>query len=697
MPNKMSNTNKWTKEDLMSLYKGKNEEGLDFKQIGEKIKKSSHSVKKQYRRVDWTLFLENPDSYMSGKGEAKKWDQIEMAKLFAFTKSGKSYDYIAKEMGRSFMSIESKDQSTNWQAWETAVGSPESPKDIEEIEDSEEVKRKLSDSLVQLCRHDKERLKGITEEEFLRKINLEAKDITVSFKDIKVSASETLDALGYGNLEDVALGKGNYIIIGDSHGKHTKTAMFQLLREVEKVIKPVKIIHIGHILDDDNDISHEMGKFVNDLIIVAKTEELKLIQEQRNKYNFKYEIVRGGIQLGNDLNITNQELMGDYVKSSLNTLDSHIFEEKVIVNNHKLEWAQKCSEGVGASYIVSPGGICEKHISENIKQIDFEDRTVKQVNYSGFSKYRRMKHMYEYWNQGLLVVQVDEDGNHTITPCIIRNLGDDIYATSYFDKIITNTGAKKPDKKIFITADMHSPNQDDDALEIQEQICKDYKPDVLVNIGDSHDYRSLNHHDMGKGIVIMEDILDESAQVHYSLKRMATWAKEKHLIYGNHERFADDFVGRYPQFKKYLDFEFICDIKELGYKLVDLKDVLKIETTKFIHGDMTMYGQAGNKLEKAARTFKGTVFVGHMHYPAIRFGAYSIGLSGKLDQRYNEPNASTWVHGFGLCNHYKGFSFPTTIAIVSSQCLVNNKNYVPINPKSWKVGKYSARIVYQGI
>jgi hypothetical protein len=243
---------------------------------------------------------------------------------------------------------------------------------------------------------------------------------------------------------------------------------------------------------------------------------------------------------------------------------------------------------------------------------------------------------------------------------------------------------------------MHSPNQDNVALDIQEQICKDYKPDILVNIGDSHDYRALNHHDLDKGNVIKGNILDESAQVHYSLKRMATWAKDKYIIYGNHERFAEDFVAKFPQFGKYLDFQFICDLNELGYNMVDLKGVLKIGPTKFVHGDMTMYGQSGNKLEKAARTFKGTVFIGHMHYPAVRYGTYSIGLSGKLDQKYNEPNASTWIHGFGLCNQYRGFDFPTTIAI-NKNCNINAKTYKAVNPDLWKVKNYNVRLIYQGL
>ena len=199
---------------------------------------------------------------------------------------------------------------------------------------------------------------------------------------------------------------------------------------------------------------------------------------------------------------------------------------------------------------------------------------------------------------------------------------------------------------------------------------------------------------MDRGITITENILEESAKVHYVLKRMALWAKEKHLIYGNHERFAADFVAKFPQFGKYLDFKFLCGTEDLGYQLTNLKNVLKIGSASFIHGDLTMYGQPGSKIEKASRTFGENTFVGHIHYASIRFGSYSIGLAGKLDQEYNEASASTWVHGFGLCNQFEGKSWMTTIPIVKNKCIINKKTYIPKNPKNWDLNKFNVKLQY---
>lgn len=199
---------------------------------------------------------------------------------------------------------------------------------------------------------------------------------------------------------------------------------------------------------------------------------------------------------------------------------------------------------------------------------------------------------------------------------------------------------------------------------------------------------------MDRGGVINKRLMDEAAQTYFILKRTSKWAKDCRLIYGNHERFAIDFVEKYPQLKDYLDFKFICDIESLGYKLTPLKSVLNIGSAKFIHGEIRMYGQTGSKLEKASRTFGKNVFMGHTHNPAIRFGCYSVGLTGELNQDYNEAEASQWVHGFGLCNQYKGKSWMTTIAIAQNKCFLNNKKYIPVKPESWNISKYNVKLQY---
>lgn len=685
-------TNKWTKEELSKLYSLKYKNKDTNERIAITLNKTVDAVRRKLARTNWDAFSKNP----TDKREApKKWGQAEMLQLDAFLQAGKSYSFIAEKLGRGTISVERKAQDTDWDAWRmiamnTAVGQENI---VEKDEKRLTIQNKLIEALIVLCRHDYNRLKEITQEELLRKINAEDLVLPCTFEELKEKTVEQLDVLGLGNPETLELGEGTYVIVGDSHGKHTKSRMFDLLKQVNKFLTPKKIIHLGHLLDDDNDISYLWGDFDN-LVVLSKVEELKIVQGQRNKFNFHFDMVRGCVILGDNLSVMNQDMINDYVITAIKSLDSEIFDSQAIVNCHRLETISKCSIDNRTQYFASPGSLCERHIIKTIKQIDFtDDKTVKTAFYGGFSKYRKMEHMNKYWNQALIVVHVDKNGNNTIVPCPIYKIGNE-YVTSYFDKIISSTGVHNPNKKILTVGDIHSPNHDEHVLDILEQISKDYNPNILVNLGDAHDFRTLNHHDIDKGRVIIGDVLKESAQTHHVLKRMTGWAKECHIIKGNHERFGNDFTDKFPQLESYLDFEFMCDLKGLGYKITDLKDILKIGSANFIHGELAFFGQPGSKTEKASRTIGHNTFVGHVHYPSIRFGAYSVGLCGKMDQGYNEINASTWIHGFGLCNQYKGVSWLTTLAVVGNQCHINGKIYKPKNPKSWKISNYKAKLVY---
>lgn len=684
----------WTLDELKKLHELR-ENGFSFNEIAKKMKRSAGSITTKWRRTEWDKFFDDPDAYVAAGQQCRvsAWTNTEMAQLDAYLQSGKSYEFVANKLGRSIISVERKAQTTDWKAWRAIDYSAK----VEEVEPSEEDQKafltQLVNAILTICRYSHERLNLIKEPEFLKQVNLEREKMGLNFSQLKVHAAEELNRLGFGNPESLDLEEGTYIIVGDSHGKHTKKSMFALLRQINKHLKPKKIIHVGHILDDDNDISYDWGDFKN-LVILAKKEELKFIQDQRNKFNFSFDIIQENINLGRDLIVWNQDLISDYVKSPIRNLDAEIFDQKVIVNCHRQELYPRCSND-GVSYFVSPGCICERHIIRTIKQMDFTDgKVVKQAYWHGFSKYRKWTHMNRYWETGLLVVQVDDEGDHTITPCAIKPLSNG-FATSYFDKIISSKGVFKPDKKIFINGDMHCAKHDGSVLDIQENICKDYKPDVYVNLGDTMNFSSLNHHVMDRGGVILNEQLTlESAQTHFVLKRAAKWAKKCHIIYGNHERFAADFTEKYPQLANMIDFKFLCDVEALGYEVTDLKGVLKIVSTTIIHGEMRMFGQKGTKIEKVFHTFGRDTFLGHIHCPMIRFGAYSIGLTGMLDQEYNEPDASQWIHGFGMCNQYKGKSWPTTIAIINNKCILSGKKYLPINPDSWKLSRYDVKLQF---
>jgi len=288
-----------------------------------------------------------------------------------------------------------------------------------------------------------------------------------------------------------------------------------------------------------------------------------------------------------------------------------------------------------------------------------------------------MQKMYEFWQQGAIIVHVVKGEKPSVIPCRIKKVGEE-YAMSYFDKIYTNSGVYEPERKTIINGDIHITNCDGAVLSVTENIAADYKADTYVNLGDVNNSSALNHHIMNKGNSVGdEDVLREISIVHYILKKLSDLAPDCRLVQGNHERFYRDFVEKYPQLKNLVDFVFLAGVEKLGYKHEDVHGVIDVDGMIYFHGDMIMYGQKGNRSEKASKNFGSQCMMGHIHYPSIRFGCYSIGMSGSLDQKYNEINASRWTHGIGLCNHYKGENFATTIPISNYHLFINGKSYLP--------------------
>jgi len=452
--------------------------------------------------------------------------------------------------------------------------------------------------------------------------------------------------------------------------------MFDLLEVVNAELNVDKILHVGHFLDDRNFVNPNWDRFDN-LTVLFKMEESRHIESVLgNSDRNLFDVVKDSVKLG-DLVVCNQDLIGDYVKTYIGNLDQEVFPDSAIVNCHRHEMDMRTTYG-DEIIIASPGCLCENHIVRTVKQIDFSDgRQVKASYPDGYVKYRRMQKMYEFWQQGAIIVHVVKGEKPSVIPCRIKKVGEE-YAMSYFDKIYTNSGVYEPERKTIINGDIHIPNCDGAVLSVTENIAADYKADTYVNLGDVNNSSALNHHIMNKGNSVGdEDVLREISIVHYILKKLSDLAPDCRLVQGNHERFYRDFVEKYPQLKNLVDFVFLAGVEKLGYKHEDVHGVIDVDGMIYFHGDMIMYGQKGNRSEKASKNFGSQCMMGHIHYPSIRFGCYSIGMSGSLDQKYNEINASRWTHGIGLCNHYKGENFATTIPISNYHLFINGKSYLP--------------------
>ena len=470
----------------------------------------------------------------------KFWNDKELIDLYTLkTKNNLNYLEIAKKLNRSFNSVRQQFRFTNWENFFSTrkINTKKSAITQKTIDNA--FTDNLIKSMVEICRHDPKRLEEITKDQFFKSVKLESRHLPLTFTELKKKALYELEQIGACYPSSKIYGKGTYIICGDTHGKHTRSGMFHLLENFSNFIKADRIIHIGHYIDDDNTANFYWDKFKN-LTIVAKEEELRFL----SKMNLKHEIVNKEIILGEKLSIQNQDLITDYIQTPLSrAITPEYFESSIITNLHRHEYDTRCNEQNIFSCVSSPGCLCDNHIIYTIKQQDFTDgRTVKQTFPTGYKKYRRMQHMYKTWQNGIIVVHVDSKGDFSIVMCRIQKTSKG-FTTSYFDKIITEKEILDPDEKSIVNSDMHCDLHDCDILDITEQICKDYKPDVHVNLGDLSNNTSINHHIFKQvgGMRVKKSILEESATNYFVLKRMSNWAKRRILLYTASNDFLNMF------------------------------------------------------------------------------------------------------------------------------------------------------------
>ena len=684
----------WNYQTTKALYDLR-KTGMTWKKIAEKIDSKNltkRSCGNKYANTNWKDFF---DKNKTKKDHTSYWEADDLIQIFTLRKAGLSHSEIAKKIGVVRHIVSNIFQRhPDWEKEFSSMVKKGSKKTAvtQELVDSA-ITDNLIKGIIEVARHDITRLKEMTKDQFYNKITLDSKS-PLTFTELKKRAIYELEQIGLSYPSSQVLGKGTYIICGDSHGKHTRTGMFRLIKNLSDHLKANRIIHVGHFVDDDNDCNYNWNDITN-LTIIAKEEELKILAKNK----IMHDIVRKEIILGEKLSVQNQDLITDYVAAPLSrSITPEYFPSSTITNLHRHEFDTRCLEEGTNSIVASPGCLCEPHIVYTIKQQDFTDgRTVKQTFPVGYKKYRRMQHQYKIWQQGILVVHIDSKGDFSIIQCRVHKTSGE-FTTSYFDKIITEKEIIDPDEKTVVNSDLHSDLHDRDVLDITDQICQDYKPQVHINLGDISENKSINHHIFSEiGCMrVNKSLLKESASTCYLITRMNTWAKRKVLMLGNHERFYRDFFRKFPQFEDFMNFKFINGINDLSIEVINLKQMKKMSNVNYIHGDMWMIGQTGgHRLDKVFRTYGRNTIMGHCHYPSCRSDCYTVGLSGKMDLQYNETNASKWMHSIILINSFEDKAFITNVCISNNKTLINNKSYVPISPEKWDIPSFKAKIVYE--
>lgn len=690
----MATRNFWNKKNLNILHTLIAQKSLSFEDAAKILRVTPGACERRYLRTDW-------DNFILGRkvdNQNKKWTPEELKTLYVLRRESRSptpYIEIAKKLGRSPISVERKFQTTNWENIVPGAKCGEINENdviVQQVKNAD--KNNMAFDLVDMSRGEVQRLLDRTEDDFLNKTdrNRDELDPDFNFEEIRELALDIMKRQGYFYPESKEFQNGRFLIVGDSHGKETPRGVFSLLKQMDKELHFDAIIHIGHILDDEWDISCCWEEFKNKLIVLAKKEELEILAGRSEGYD----IIRSKIDLGG-LTVKNQDIVTNEYSVGLAgnaTNKDQYFSGTTIFNLHRIELDTRTTEDRQIIQIYTPGCLCRRHVSRHINMsASFNKRrkASKAIN----ATIRRKEHQTNFWEQGLAIVDLDKCGEFDVTLCPIHQIDDFGFATSYGKKIFTENKVCNPDMKIFINADPHSDLHDPECLDLQEQICKEYSPHRMVNLGDSLNNQAFNHHMMSRNEVIFNDALKELAVTNFIFSRMRKWAPEMYLLFGNHERFLTDFCKKMPQLSKLLDFSFLVGLEDLKIQLTDHKVPLHMGPLVFIHGEMVMFGaRGGNKMDKARQTFGNNVVMGHTHSPATRQSCHTIGYCGMQDQGYNEPHASKWTQGYAYANIFKGKSFIHNMTMKPGFGFFAGKLFSVKNPRNWILNDFKASIKY---
>lgn len=253
--------------------------------------------------------------------------------------------------------------------------------------------------------------------------------------------------------------------------------------------------------------------------------------------------------------------------------------------------------------------------------------------------------------------------------------------------------AKLPEDGVFrvlVQPDTHVPEHDDQAVSAFLKFAVDYKPHGYINLGDFMEMGSVSHWDPKDAKP--RRFAPEAKAAREMLKRidvaMGPQCIYKRFLIGNHEDWLDQYlVNKVPEFFDGLEdlgvnlrVQDLLLLKDLGYRVIPLNEVLRLGDLHFIHGYYTNKYHAFKHLE----VFGCNLMYGHLHDVQSYSGVYvkgirearSIGCLRLLNAPFMKGRPNNWTHAFGIVEYrIDGTYTPYVPYIVDGRFSYNGKVY----------------------
>ena len=207
-------------------------------------------------------------------------------------------------------------------------------------------------------------------------------------------------------------------------------------------------------------------------------------------------------------------------------------------------------------------------------------------------------------------------------------------------------------KKHLIISDTHAPYENKRAVAAACEYALEYKPDVIVHIGDVGDYKSISHWMKNKrlelaGLTIQDD-LDAACNL---LKNIGSTAPdaEKIVLLGNHDNWVYDYVNEHPELEGTLSVS--RSYNSVGWKVIPWNELYRVGKLYLTHGLYTNKYHA----HSTVHALSVSCCYGHSHDFQVYTESFldgekmamSLGCMCDMNPGYLHNRPKRWLNGFG--------------------------------------------------
>lgn len=239
-----------------------------------------------------------------------------------------------------------------------------------------------------------------------------------------------------------------------------------------------------------------------------------------------------------------------------------------------------------------------------------------------------------------------------------------------------------------VVADTHVPFVNVPAIKSIFKLMDDVTFDGFIYLGDCMDMTPISHwlQDKRQNRSLenkrMKDDYVEGNKLLDEFDKRLPEGCDKRFFYGNHERFYDDLIEKFPALEGMFEPKEELHLEERKYKVYPVNHVERIGRLHFLHG---MY-HSQNYVKAHIEKLKVNVMHADLHSPRFRCSespvreiamvGYCVGCLCDLAPDFMKGRPNRWSHGFSIVYFYNNGYFDVDLKrIVKGKFIFNNKMY----------------------